>query len=197
MGTCGVCELSNFTGWFNNNEVAKQNFVISILPLLDITYYGIASSNQLRAVNTLLSVLMDIGMKQIDERPNRLHGPNNLHLMVLDPGELNDEGIRKYCYKEPGSAVWLPLWLKALSNEEKNKHFTEWKAANTKIAQQRIEETKQATLSARLQPIQTFDTLFRHYVNQKQRPGPYNILSPEVTKEIDDLMAKYNIKVPV
>lgn len=136
-------------------------------------------------------------MKQIDERPNRLHGPNNLHLMVLDPGELNDEGIRKYCYKEPDSTIWLPLWLKDLSNEEKNKHFAEWKAANTKIAQQRIEETKQATLSARLKPIKDFALFFRYYICQKQISGKYNPLSPEVTKEIDDLLAQYNIKVPV
>lgn len=197
MGTCGACELYNFTGWFDNNEVTKQNFVISILPLLDITYYGIASSVQMKGINNLLSILMDIGMKQVDERPNRLHGPNNLHLMVLDPGELNDEGIRKYCYKEPGSTIWLPLWLKDLSNEEKNKHFTEWKKANTKLAQQRSEETKQAILHARLTPIKVFASLFHYYVKYKKSPTQYSSLAPEVIQEIDDLMAKYNIKVPV
>jgi hypothetical protein len=195
MGTCGACELSNLSGWFDNNEVAKQNFVISVLPLLDITYYGIASTSQRKAVNTPLSILMDIGMKEVYKSPNRLHGPNELHLMVLDPQELNQKGIRKYCYTEPGSNVWLPLWLKDLSNEEKNRHFDEWNGANSELIRKQLEEASTLLMTERLRPIHEFASYVRYYFQYKGSPQSYNPLNAEQLKAIDDLMAQYNIKV--
>jgi hypothetical protein len=201
MGTCGACELSNFVGHFpTNGPHIAQGFVTAVLPLLDITYYGIASTTQMKSTGTPLSILREIGMKEVFKSPNRLHGPNDLHLMVLDPKELNEEGIQKYCYREKGSDIWLPLWLKDLSNEGKNKHFAEWERVNKALDAKRIQELKDMQLNARLKPVKDFASVFHYYCAHKQNsPGSldrYSPLSAEVIQAIDALMAKYNIKVP-
>jgi hypothetical protein len=195
MKACGACELTNLTSYFRD-QTQRQNFLLAFLPLVDITYYCIVSTSQVREkTHNMVGLLEEIGMKEIDVRPNRLHGPNDMHMMVLDPYELNEEGIKKYLYKEKGHNIWLPLWFRDLDVDTKNKYFDEWTAAHAEDLRKREQAQQEALRRKRLEHIDAFSGMFRDYLDEKRHPGAYCRLSMDQLEAVDNLVKRYDLKV--
>ena len=88
---CGAVSLTGMSMKELRTEVAKQEFVYDLLRRMGVkTAYFLPTSSQIRmyknAKSSVLNVLFDLGAKEVHVGPNRVHGPNNLHLCVLDTG---------------------------------------------------------------------------------------------------------------
>jgi hypothetical protein len=118
---CGATEITHLAYAFQN-EVATQNFVHKLYYLISegTSYYMIAASYQLtpcpQGYTRTMDVLKNLGAHEVDVRPNRNHGPSNLHLFVWDPLYRKESGWDKYL-KFYGSDT-NPLWFDKLSVKE-------------------------------------------------------------------------------
>lgn len=118
---CGATEITHLDYSFPT-EVAAQNFVHKLYPLVSEgqSYYMIAASFQLKPLTQgycrIIDVLKNLGAYEVDVRPNRNHGPENLHLFVWDPLYRKESGWDKYL-KFYGSDT-NPIWFDRLSVKE-------------------------------------------------------------------------------
>lgn len=120
---CGATEITHLDYTFTD-EVIIQNFVHKLFGLIDErqSYYMIAASHQLSHIHSkdvrVMDVLISLGAKEVDVRPNRNHGPSNLHLFVWDPLYRKESGWDKYLKFYPKFGATNPLWFDKLSVED-------------------------------------------------------------------------------
>ena len=87
FGCCGACAMTGMSGAYLTTELHRQEFAL-VLTAQQRTIYFLPTTAQMRLFkdnkNSVLHMLFELGAKEVHESPNRLHGPNNLHLCVLD-----------------------------------------------------------------------------------------------------------------
>lgn len=104
---CGARALSNMYGNYLTTKEIRQEFVSQLVRLQSkFTYYYLPTTGQIKSYleskNSVLNILRELGGKEVHKNPNRIHGPNQMHLWVLDPGtETYKRGIDKFLVKIP------------------------------------------------------------------------------------------------
>lgn len=152
FGCCGAGELNNLTGSFTTDKdlqetaLALYNFFATGC----ITYYAIAATYQLLEIEknpkSLLKLLTDLGMIVVHKTPNRNHGPNDMHMLVLDPVRVNEHLIRdKYLWKEPSTGMLLPKYVEAMKEKDQQALMDKWAADNAEAMERRRKESRAAT----------------------------------------------------
>lgn len=159
---CGAGEIGSlFTYKFTEKE--RQDFVaaLCLICLSHTTYYFIAADYQLPGkpnASSFLELLIELGAKEIDVRPNRNHGPNSMHLFAWD-GVLRTTAWEKYLYLSsaippdyknnlPGRpAYYLPLYFKDLSEQQQMEVWKLWsdRTAERKKAAVKAEKERRIT----------------------------------------------------
>lgn len=158
---CGARAMSDFYQRQSLTEQEKQNFVAFFLNTKGeyLTWYYILAGYQLKATIDKYEVALlfeELGAEELDARPNRLHGPEDMHLKVWSPLN-NTEKIEKFCKRIPatrrGGAFdsvmyqWEPLWWLEMTDEERKKYIADHEADITlgkaAIAKNREDDQKQ------------------------------------------------------
>lgn len=84
---CGARQLTGMASWSLSSELARQEFFLALLSAKS-TIYFLPTTTQMREYSkrssSVINLLFSVGAKEVYASPNRLHGPNNLHLCVLD-----------------------------------------------------------------------------------------------------------------
>lgn len=153
FGCCGAGELSSLSGIFKTDKDVQE----TALALYNFfsggssTFYMIAATYQMEEVenskiSTVLGLLMEIGAKEVHKTPNRNHGPNNMHMLVLDPHNLNRDAVeKKYFCRHPKNGLLLPKYVKTLSETEQQALADQWQ----KSIDGTIERNKQDVIQKR------------------------------------------------
>jgi hypothetical protein len=195
MGCCGASTISGLTYTFPNEE-KQQNFMALFMQFMDITYYALPASYQIGEAERnglhLLSVLKGMGMEQVHVSANRVHGPNLMHLMVLDPKELNQEYLAKYVHQDEATGFWLPNHIKDKPDVEKAEIFREWHAANEAEVIKRQEDVKKKSLNDQLSTVDRF-TIHLGRLVKSRRYGTSTPGDPQVVKRIDDMFKDFEL----
>lgn len=127
---CGSGVISHLGSKKTLSEENKQNFLCAWLSRFGIqsTYYFIASTAQLKSPSPVLSFLInDLGAFQIDETPNRYHGPNSMHMHRLCLHPTYNTNLTKYVtYTKSvySDLQWAPIWWTNLSEMQQEKWVT-------------------------------------------------------------------------
>ena len=125
----------------------KQNFVWYMRRNTScLTHYMLAASCQLEdnysTFGNVIQVLRDLGAKEVDKRPNRTHGPNQMHLFVWAPNVMDDTWWQ-FLDKKTGN----PLWWQALSEKKQQKKISEaqpkWEFHQQQVHKQKERQKKQ------------------------------------------------------
>lgn len=88
FGCCGAQALTGCSGDYLSTELMRQEaaFHISSRPT---TLYFLPTTAQMtmfrKRRTSILNLLFELGAEEVHVSPNRVHGPNNLHLCVYDP----------------------------------------------------------------------------------------------------------------
>lgn len=146
---CGAGEISSLTGQFNTDKDLQETALMLYRRLANdcITYYAIASTAQLQMAahdtRHVLQLLQDLGLKEIHKTPNRNHGPNNMHMMVLDPTAMDHKAIREKYFWEACPGVFVPKYVQKLDEKAQLALIAEWqRVQETRDARQREEAIK-------------------------------------------------------
>lgn len=118
FGCCGANDMTGMDYNFKSEE-QKQSFVWRLYRTVNFsqTYYMIAATYQLEAkappyyteplqFGNTITLLRELGAREVDASPNRNHGPNNMHLHVWAPNR-TDEGWSKYIDPHTGNPLWF------------------------------------------------------------------------------------------
>jgi len=97
FGCCGAQALTGCSGTYLTSRELREEFVLKLFGTMPTcTIYFLPTTSQMKLhrnnPNSVLHLLFELGAKEVHVSPNRIHGPNNLHLCVLDRG---DPEIRK------------------------------------------------------------------------------------------------------
>jgi hypothetical protein len=100
FGCCGAEMMQGCSGVFLTTRELREEFV-HMLFQHKRTIYFLPTTQQMTTYrknkNSVLNLLFECGAKEVHKNPNRLHGPNELHLCVLDRG---DPEIIKMVYEK-------------------------------------------------------------------------------------------------
>ncbi len=109
FGCCGARAMTGMSGVYLITELHRQEFALTLCAGA-ATIYFLPTTAQMRLFkdkkNSILHMLFELGAKEVHESPNRLHGPNNLHLCVLDmkaPETLEAKKKLFYTHKYKGN----------------------------------------------------------------------------------------------
>jgi hypothetical protein len=117
---CGAAQLQGMSGAYLTDDKIKQEFVHKLSSTSYVsnhrapTVFFIATTSQIRESQSpkkkdksVFQFLLELGAEEIFSRPNRLHGPNNMHLHVLDFGEeKTKKAVEKYLVRVKMPMTW-------------------------------------------------------------------------------------------
>jgi hypothetical protein len=193
---CGAAEMNGFQGGFSD-EKDIAHFLIAFLPFVkDVTLYGIYTDAQMQYAHSelsLLNLLFKIGAETVDARPNRVHGPAIMNMIVLDPVNLKWEEIHKYltpCYNNYTGDFYIPNYVLAFPPEKQKALYDKWKKANKeeyKLDKERKEKYKQDRW---LEPLRkcVYNGLL-YYMNYNKKYGGAQI-NKEIIEEATEMLNK-------
>lgn len=127
---CGAAGISHLAGRFNDDKQVQSFLAFFIRHFsLNVAYYYIITDPYLHKgdVRHIVGLLDSLGAEVIDKRPNRVHGPSIMHMMVWEPSrhlDFLDKHVKRYpADKSIGYACpeWEadPLWFFEEKKEEK------------------------------------------------------------------------------
>lgn len=111
FGACGARQMVGMSACYLLCEEARQEWVCALDQNVanKMQLYFLPTTSQMKTYKdhkgSVLNLLFRLGAKEVFNSPNRLHGPNNLHLCVLDMGskeylEKKAEFLVKYKIKD-------------------------------------------------------------------------------------------------
>lgn len=106
-GVFGCCGAVQYVGCGVNNLTTpfmREEAVLKLMGANTIVYF-LPTTSQIKmfaqSSSSVLNLLFELGAKEVHVGPNRTHGPNNLHLCVLDRGhpDVIKRVYEKYLFK--------------------------------------------------------------------------------------------------
>lgn len=162
MNCCGAAEIQGLSGFVSGRTALdiERHIQETMLVLYNLfsslpqTHYGIAATSQMGSKDGkghILSLLFELGAKEVFSSPNRNHGPNHMHLIVLDPYAIPRETIQKKYFWRTPNGVFVPKYIESLSEAEKQAIVDSW-------GKQAEEAAKKAQLSKARRAQQQWNT---------------------------------------
>jgi len=125
---CGAGCMSSIRGTFVNIKEVQSFLAFFVRHYsLNVSYYYIITDPNLYKADLLhiSGLLQELGAEVIDSRPNRVHGPSKLYMMVWEPAlhlDKLDKYVKRYPVAKPLGYTYPeweadPLWF--FENKEK------------------------------------------------------------------------------
>ena len=198
MDCCGAAEINHLGGGYFQTQDQVADFMVAVLQSFasDVVYLGIASSMQMENVrlgscHNVLSTLFFMGLKEVHQFPNRIHGPNDLHMVMLDMGDLNWDNIYKYLTKvwpkASPSQFLIPNYVLDLSPEKQIHLYKTWEEGREAEKKNIAEQEKHAAQSRQNQQVDAALAVAYNISNQRD----YRYLSQPMVEKFNNGLQRY------